>query len=794
MKNSIRFSVSFTLFFTFFINSLPSVKACGPFLIEPLFNLKQHADFPLSEYTNGKVGIVPASFGPMSLFVFYRQLNNLPLTKTEQKQIVNAMENQIFFRAGIYDKSGSDGSVQESQPDYFEKWAAARAKVTNEKRDIETDKRIANEYNSFSNCLPDAFINAAKTLEARLAKYGNNENVKEWLKGQDKVFSNCESTQGQPEILGDNFPEWLRQDREYQIAATQFYNSDYGQARATFEKITAEENSVWKNTAKFVAARTFIREASFINIPDEASSKAKAEADKKELLQKAADKLQNILADASMNDYHKSAFRLLGLVKYRMMPAERQNELAELLSRPAEDQNIYNDLTDYTLLLDHSATLAYDKGTEIDRLEAEKAGQKYDYDYNLKLRDLPLTERSLELSDWLFTYKAEDGFAHAYEKWKETGKTDWFVAAIAKTDPKAPQTAEILSAADQIQTNSAAFQTVRYHQIRLLTATGKRAEAINKLSDVFDNNFNALPLSSQNKYYSQRMILAQNLDDFLQFAQRKAVIFDWDETGREEGTSVNDDKFLSAWENRTMFDSDAVAFLNEKVPLSVLRQAALSQKLPDHLKRFLVIAVWTRAFELGNQAIEREFAPLMLRFAREFSPFMSKYASAKTPSGREAAALISVLRLPVLQPYVPVGFGREGSQSTEIDSIRGNWWCAEDVSDKGDESYNHYGFKYPQEYPAFLNEAERSAADREHQQLIAHGNSATYLTKRAVEFANLNPKNPQTPEILHLAVRSTRYGCKDAETGKYSKEAFDILHKRYPNSAWTKETPYWFGQ
>jgi hypothetical protein len=72
------------------------------------------------------------------------------------------------------------------------------------------------------------------------------------------------------------------------------------------------------------------------------------------------------------------------------------------------------------------------------------------------------------------------------------------------------------------------------------------------------------------------------------------------------------------------------------------------------------------------------------------------------------------------------------------------------------------------------------------------GNSATVLARRAVEFATQNPNHPQVPEILHFAVRSTRYGCTDDATGKYSKQAFDILHKRYPKSAWTKETPYWF--
>lgn len=49
------------------------------------------------------------------------------------------------------------------------------------------------------------------------------------------------------------------------------------------------------------------------------------------------------------------------------------------------------------------------------------------------------------------------------------------------------------------------------------------------------------------------------------------------------------------------------------------------------------------------------------------------------------------------------------------------------------------------------------------------------------------------PEALHLAVRSTRYGCqRDGGHGAYSRRAFALLHERYPDSEWAAKTPYWF--
>jgi hypothetical protein len=50
----------------------------------------------------------------------------------------------------------------------------------------------------------------------------------------------------------------------------------------------------------------------------------------------------------------------------------------------------------------------------------------------------------------------------------------------------------------------------------------------------------------------------------------------------------------------------------------------------------------------------------------------------------------------------------------------------------------------------------------------------------------------RVPEALHLVVRSTRYGCTDAETTKWSEKAFRLLHEHYPKSVWTVKTKYYF--
>ena len=76
--------------------------------------------------------------------------------------------------------------------------------------------------------------------------------------------------------------------------------------------------------------------------------------------------------------------------------------------------------------------------------------------------------------------------------------------------------------------------------------------------------------------------------------------------------------------------------------------------------------------------------------------------------------------------------------------------------------------------------------------LQALGSAPNYLCRMAIDWTEKNPNDPRSPEALHLAVRSTRYGCTDKDTGRWSRAVFDLLHRRYPNTTWANNTKYWF--
>lgn len=791
MKKSTKLLSLFVLWCFLF----QTVMACGPFTVDPVFSLSRHADYSLKDFAKGKIGIVPSSYGRMSLFLFYRQLNNLPLTANEQEQYLNALTQRI----GVYTPDGED-SGEEAPPknSAVDQWKASRTKVFAGDPKLETEKRLPDDYFYYTTCLDDAFRNAAKTLDARIAKYGISDDVKEWVNGQDAVFANCGEGSKMPAEAAANAPDWLKKDRAYQNAAALLYSEKNAEARTEFQKIANDNNSVWNKTAKFVVARTYIRQASLIDdtqvdyTPESNAKWANAssntysntnteirvvaksidqkKSEKQELYQKAESNLKAILADNSMKEFHESATRLLNMVGFRAQPREQRRKLAEKLIQKSENTNLYNDLIDYVWLLDKVDAEASESGREREEKEAQKAGKEYDYDYNLKRQDISNAELGADLTDWLFTYQSEDGFAHSLAKWKETKRISWLVSALSHATKDSESLTEILSEADKIKADSPAFATAKFHQIRVLIAAGKRTEAKQKMAEVLPH-FNNFTRSTQNDFLSQRMQLADNLDDFLKFAQRQAAAFVWSDDANEVGSSLKDQKELAPWQNRTMFDYDASQIFNQKMPLSVLRQAALSPNLPNHLKKLLVIAVWTRAFVLGNTAVQTEFTPLMEKFAPDYK------VSAATS---EANSLLAIGRNPTIQIYVPVGYGREDSPTNTIDSIRGNWWCIEK-----DAQYD---------YPSFLTAAQKTESVAEQKKIALVGESSTFIAKKAVDFANKNMTNPNTPEILHLAVRSTRYGCRDDQTLQYSKAAFDILHKRFPRSEWTKKTPYYFGE
>lgn len=796
MKNFVRVFLAMLFVSALLFNSLPSVSACGPSFIEPVFSFNSRpTETDFAEYAKGNLGIVKPEFARSFLFTAYRQFSGRPFSAKEQKDLQSVWRSE-FFREDD-NETNTNAVVKE--------WVEARRKVVGATGEptIYTARQYDGGYDFFPNCTANAFETATKTLNDRLAKYGATDaSVKNWIEAQDVVFSNCSEGKNIPAEVPANAPGWLKNDREYQTAAAHFYATNFADAKVRFEKIAQNSESAWQPTANYLVARTLIREGSlaYDGYTDGAEGEA-AKQKQRELFGQAEAQLNKVVADASNKEFHDAARKLLNLTKYRLRPKERAQELAEELTGGDENPNLRLDLIDYKWLLDKINSEADTVAVARAEKAAKDAGKEYDYIYRIGFKDQPATARANDLTDWIFTYEANDNaaFRHSLAKWNELKSTAWFVAAIASADKSnVAEIPALLAEAEKTAPNSSAFQTIAYHQIRLLIETGKTAEAKNKLNSILLNKSIPLPVATFNQFSAQRFKLAENIDDFLTFAQRRPATFAYD--GSASQSSVNfdekDDKgnFIYTeereWMNRTMFDTDGARLFNEAIPLEVLKQIAVNPKLPKHLQRNVLIAVWTRAVVFGNDAMAREIAPVLVKVAPEFQANFATYLNAKTAAERKNSAIYVLLKTPALRTEVESGFGRRGNVS-EIDSYRDNWWCA-----PTGVYYDNNGNKIELEAlsaPAFLTNNQFVTAQNQREQLKTLGNAPNWLAQEAVAFANRAPKDVRVPETLHIAVaKATRYGCVDESVGKFSKAAHDLLRKNYRTSEWAKKTPYWY--
>ena len=734
-----------------------TVFACGPFTLEAIFVYSVHPAYPLQRFASGEIGVVQPGYARSYLYVAYRHLNSSPFTSQQVEELTQLWKERLETAWSL------------GEEDWIKGWLTARQKVPgvseSPKFEVYRNREKPNEWETYLNCQKDAFDSAISTLDARIAKYGaNTDSVRGWIEAQDQVFTNCSEGQHIPAPLAADADAVLRADRAYQISAANFYSGNFDEARHGFEAIAADNASPWQNIAPYLIARTLLRKASLGPAETRNDSLAQAET-----------QLTKLLADRRLSSSHAAATRLLDLVRNRLHPKERLHELVQLLTTKGDSRSIKQNLWDYTVLLDPF-------------LDTDSGEIKKDIDTDILSDDL---------TDWIATFQngSADALQHALSKWQASHSTAWLIAALSKIDGKHPQASELISQALKVQSGSPAFPSSRFHAVRLLIESGRKAEARTLLDQLLKNSRANFDQSSWNLLVSSRMSLANNLSEFLTYAPRVPASFSWNDDGREiptEGSELSDENKRLL--GKALFDVDAADAINHKLPLSVLKEAAKDTTLPTHLRRDLVQAAWLRAVLLDDYKTADELAPILKSLVPEISSLLADFLSTPQPEAKRFSAIYAWLKFPGLEPVVDQGVSRD-TPLNQQDIYRDNWWCsavyppAPEESEKLDARRAVTGANQD---PSFLTAAEKSSATKELSALTNIGAAPNYLCRQAVAWATKNPNDPRAPEALHLAVNSTRHGCTDKETGRWSKAAFDLLHRRYPNSNWARKTPYWF--
>lgn len=724
----------------------PYSYACGPFFPQVVFTHRLHPDFPLTDYAAGNLGVLQPTYARSYLYVAYRYLNGIGFDQKEQKALLALWDERL-------------NPKWEEKQQWIKDWLAARNKVAHvEPISVSADYRNPNGYQWYANCLEDTFRSATKTLGMRIESFGaDSDEVREWLSGQDAVFANCSRSEVIPKSISAARPPVLKADRAYQIAAANFYAGHFDIAQKLFREIAVDPSSPWNQLATYLEARTLVRKALLDAPPDRVDTKRLAIAESE---------LEKILVNDRLKAMHAPAKRLLGFVRFRLRPEERLKQLTRDLLNKNSGDTLKQDLWDYTALLDR---------------QNQKAGLD-------------------DLADWIFTYQEKDrAFAakHALEKWRQTNSLHWLVAVLANAGAHDSSASDILKASASIDRNSPAYLTALHHRIRILSEMGNSAEARQLLEEFFSRTPGKLPISSQNVFRAQRLALAQNFDEFLKYAPRIPALITTDPSGQDLPDDV---KRQSAG---SYFDNDAVEAFNKALPLQLLKEASSSKTLPIHLRREIALATWVRAVLLESDKIALELASEVARLIPQLGPAMQAYQNASGQNARHLEALLIMLKNPGMRPFIDAGLSRL-TQLNRIDNYRDNWWCSPDVvfgmSAVTSRSMFELSWKQdvsakatlPDNFPAFMSDAQKNFARKEITRLLQLESAPSYLGRQVIDWAKRNPADARVPEALHLVVRSTRYGCGNDETSHVSKEAFQLLHRKYPKNEWTKKTPYWF--
>ncbi len=695
----------------------------------------KHPDLPLSPFVAGHLGVLAPTYARSHLVIAYAWLTGKGLDPAAQRSLLELAQKRL---APVDAAKIAPGLAPAVAPDPVALWNAERARVL-AKAASPTPAVPAAGYTSLTfaavdNCLVDAFRVATDTLKDRETKLGAGAaELLAWVHAQDAVFANCADPEKKalPAPLARTASAQARADHAYQVASAYFYSNRWDEAEKRFRAIAADKTSPWSKLARYVVARVMVRRATL----------AHDTVDKPELVRAAAD-LDAQLRDPDLVTMHPSVRKYRQFVRLRVDSAKLLPEVSAKLAAFGLGADTGPLVEDYTMLLD------------LDEDVLAKA---------------PASD---DLTSFLGTMQGKRSFEFALSKHAAMpGSEAWLVASLmTATRPSDPRLAPLLTEALALQPSSPGYATARFHAIRLSAARGAARSAI---SDMLQKTRTGLGgnqgMSTRNTFAALAASVGPDLVTFL----REAPIVPAGSS--EDSAAVVFDPALPRAIPPELAEALALG-----VPLSVLKDATLSTVLPQGVRAHFAATTWTRAHLLGDRATATAVATVTGQLNPSLRTYIDKVERAHGDDERRLGLVNAILTFPTLGPAVD-GWDSGPAIATALSSSSaGYFWCPSPPPSPLPSM------------PAFVTSQDRDAAKKERIALEKLGAGATWLANEAARVAEALPRDPRSAETLHMAVRATRFGCKDAKTSAASKRAFQTLHRLYPGSSWAKSTPYYY--
>jgi hypothetical protein len=727
---------------------LVAVMACGPDFEPEVFVPEHHPEQPRL-FADGHLGVLQNGYYHADLVVAYRYLSGGKLSDAEKESYTSQADST----------PQGHGFGQGPAAVWRTARAAASGVATNDldynsyiKQDrvVETPRQGWVERDEQLNCPDAAFTTAIETLAQRTKQWGaQSTDMREWLRGQDAVFSNCSKPGTMPAPAQPSWSALLKQDRAYQIAAAKLYQLDFDGAKDDFLAIGKDQASPWSRWGEYLAARAEVRKAANTGKPADYGEMAIFNMDGLKAAQARLLKLQQETQDAEVR--HAAAAEL-DFIEVRLDPEKRLDRVSAALSGPQPDREFQRDLTDLDFLMTRHITGDSDMVRWIETIQRTAGPER----------------------------------PNALDQWKKNQTLPWLVVALMNPEWNTSDN-DMMAAAAKLTPDSPGYQSANDSRAARLMWAGKTQEARTLVTTMLAKLGPNDMASTKNELLGLRTITARNLPEFLADAPRTLVDATSSAASMARCSGISRANYCTAKIPPQQFDADAAGFFNTRMPLGMWEEAAQSPILPKNLRDAVAWAAWVRALGLGDAAAVKRMSALLPDSVRR-----------TTGNSDGFPATLALLRAPGLRPYLEQGVQRSATYA-KLDEYRDNWWSAGWTSDNNSEERALYGDP-SNPYPKvdFLTAQQKKQAAVEATRLNALPIGPVWLGQRAIAYVKAHPDDKDAAEALALTVRATHLSGdsyqepqKSAKSA-VSKQAFEMLHRMYPKSPWALRTKYYY--
>ena len=729
------------------------VLSCATLTVDQ-FSWSLHPNLPVNDFVKGNLGIIEPSFARIYLVIAYRYLTQNPLNNNEINQSVKLINDRL--------SATSFYSFDITKMNYYKDWLKERALVLkpNKNTNIQAYAYLTDfNYITICNIQADAFNKATNTLKNLISKYGTKAPcVIDWVKNQDIVFKNDGTSQNTkiPKPLTKSNDSYLINERNYQIACANFYATNYETAYNDFNKLADTKYYRDKALAKYLAIRTLIRQGT-VKTKDQFNT---------DFLENAQAQILKIKDNPEYINYKKALNDLNNFILDRLDPESRLRQL---------DQELIKNIT-YDSLEEYISV--YDIVTNYDPSNSEKNNTQ------------PIIPNLGSMSEWIQVYQSKNSYTSNYtkQKYNKTKSIEWLVNLSQHLATSDKEFSIIIDRFNKLDVSNKAYLTLAYKVSQYFIEAKQYDKAINLLETLL--KIKNLDLSSTNMYLALRVQLAKTLDQFLKYGISTEV-GSWGGFTDE----VPDDYLNLSFSLRTKkpkpdFIPLAQGFINSYFSLDMLKKLENTKyNLPSHEN--LARMIFLRSALLNKMVYVTESASELAKIDNSYKNLYLNFLKCKEPETKKFLMAYIMLNDSSFVPYLTTG-------STNYNPY---WWGTYDLKNLHMPDYNtddgYYCYPNKVDYPPYikplcLSQEDLTQASLEIKALNSAKPASVYLPEIVVNFAKTHKNYPLVPQALHLSVRCTHLGQRCHDGSQLSKEAFQLLHRNYPNNIWTKKTPYYY--